>query len=115
MDSMCYDNPENADKVPKRYKARKKKQMNKKKKTQSNTNSNRSKIGNMTVEILHMGVDITLPIMVELLSNPNVWIADTGVSCNSAGLYMAMTNHQIPNSNDRVTLIDGGVKGRTVI
>eukprot|EP00957_Ditylum_brightwellii_P136683 10423347-Ditylum_brightwellii.AAC.1 len=69
----------------------------------------------MAMEMLLVGVDMTFPITLELPKDPNVWIADTGASCDSTGSPIAMHNQCVPRKNDGVTLVDGDKKGATMI
>eukprot|EP00957_Ditylum_brightwellii_P166843 12699115-Ditylum_brightwellii.AAC.1 len=51
----------------------------------------------------------------ELLMDPNVWVADTGASCDSTGHITGLENKRVAPSGDGVTLPDGSKKMATMI
>eukprot|EP00957_Ditylum_brightwellii_P188351 14338669-Ditylum_brightwellii.AAC.1 len=51
----------------------------------------------------------------ELLKDPNVWVGDTGASCNSTGIYMGMTSRCIHVATYGVTMPNDDVKKTTMI
>eukprot|EP00957_Ditylum_brightwellii_P190250 14481216-Ditylum_brightwellii.AAC.1 len=61
----------------------------------------------VTPEMLLATSDITFPAMMELLKDPNIWIANTGASCDSTGSYIRMVSKKIPHKSDGVSLPDG--------
>eukprot|EP00957_Ditylum_brightwellii_P074255 5642208-Ditylum_brightwellii.AAC.1 len=69
------------------------------------------------MEVLLMANDkaIHFPEMLELLLDPNVWVADTGASCNSTCHMHGLTNKRVAPSEDGVTLPDGSKKVATMI
>eukprot|EP00957_Ditylum_brightwellii_P144094 10979050-Ditylum_brightwellii.AAC.1 len=68
-------------------------------------------------EVLLMSTDkmMPFPASLELLKDPNVWVADTGASCNSTAHHIGMVNKKVPSKHDGVTLPDGKVTRSTVI
>eukprot|EP00957_Ditylum_brightwellii_P011155 845254-Ditylum_brightwellii.AAC.1 len=50
-----------------------------------------------------------------MLMDPNVWVADTGASCDSIGHISGLENCRIAPSNDGVTLPDGSKKAAMMI
>eukprot|EP00957_Ditylum_brightwellii_P092696 7058143-Ditylum_brightwellii.AAC.1 len=59
--------------------------------------------------------DITFPARLKVLRDPNVWIADTGASCNSTGHHVHMVNQKVAPKCGGVTLPDGSVKGAPMV
>eukprot|EP00957_Ditylum_brightwellii_P055231 4186527-Ditylum_brightwellii.AAC.1 len=51
----------------------------------------------------------------EMLMDPNVWVADTGASCDSTSHVSGLENCRIAPSNDGITLPDGSKKAATMI
>eukprot|EP00957_Ditylum_brightwellii_P113341 8643040-Ditylum_brightwellii.AAC.1 len=50
------------------------------------------------------------PETLELLLDPNVWVADTGTSCDSTSHVLGLTNKHVVPSEDGVTLPDSSKK-----
>eukprot|EP00957_Ditylum_brightwellii_P199310 15192370-Ditylum_brightwellii.AAC.1 len=59
--------------------------------------------------------DMAFPATLKLLEDPNVWIADTGASCDSTAHHVGMINRRVPAANDGVMLPDGKTKSTTMI
>eukprot|EP00957_Ditylum_brightwellii_P088831 6764775-Ditylum_brightwellii.AAC.1 len=51
----------------------------------------------------------------KLLKDLNIWIADTGDSCNSTSHHLGMTNCHVPVANNSVTLPDRNIKATSMI
>ena len=69
---MCFDDPKNADKVPTWY-------------TRKRAKNVKTETGMITpdYDVVLMAGDIGFLPSMKLLSDPNVWIADTGASVDS--------------------------------
>eukprot|EP00957_Ditylum_brightwellii_P061109 4637111-Ditylum_brightwellii.AAC.1 len=55
------------------------------------------------------------PQTLELLLDPDVWVADTGASCDSTGHVFGLRNKRVAPREDGVTLPDGSKKTATMI
>eukprot|EP00957_Ditylum_brightwellii_P078036 5931877-Ditylum_brightwellii.AAC.1 len=51
----------------------------------------------------------------ELLKDPNVWIGDTGASCDSTGSHLTMINKRMTAPNDGVTMPNNEVRKASMI
>eukprot|EP00957_Ditylum_brightwellii_P055405 4198626-Ditylum_brightwellii.AAC.1 len=58
---------------------------------------------------------MSFPATMKLLKVPDVWVRDTGVSCDSTGSYISMVNRKILLSSDGVTMPNNDVRGMTMI
>eukprot|EP00957_Ditylum_brightwellii_P022734 1714757-Ditylum_brightwellii.AAC.2 len=58
---------------------------------------------------------LAFPATMELLKDPNVWIGDTGASCNSTGDYTGMMNRRVVPENDGVTMPNDGKSTASMI
>ncbi len=50
---------------------------------------------------------INFPMTTTMLSDPNIWIGDTGATCNSTAFSEYMINVKEPNSSDNITYSHG--------
>eukprot|EP00957_Ditylum_brightwellii_P041613 3151795-Ditylum_brightwellii.AAC.1 len=55
------------------------------------------------------------PELLELLFDPDGWVADTGVGCNSTSHAFVLTNKCIASRKDKVMLPDGSKKQASMI
>eukprot|EP00957_Ditylum_brightwellii_P084839 6450865-Ditylum_brightwellii.AAC.1 len=69
----------------------------------------------MAPEMLLAMPDITFPARIELLKDPNIWVADTGTSCDSTVHHIHMVNRHVPAENNGVTLPDGNARRTAMI
>eukprot|EP00957_Ditylum_brightwellii_P095763 7296407-Ditylum_brightwellii.AAC.2 len=67
------------------------------------------------VEMVLAAPKIQFPCTVKLLEDLNVWVADTGSSCNSTGSHDDMVNMRVPKTIEGVTLPDGKTKITSMI
>eukprot|EP00957_Ditylum_brightwellii_P081628 6209566-Ditylum_brightwellii.AAC.1 len=103
----------NADKVPSWWRRIKGRNIN--------SNDNGGKANKETgmycqeVEFILTALAIEFPATLKLLKDPNVWITDTGASCDSTGHYLSMINNCVPAANNGVTLPDRNIKAMGII
>eukprot|EP00957_Ditylum_brightwellii_P126859 9670410-Ditylum_brightwellii.AAC.1 len=105
----CWDDPKNADKVPAWYRQKKE--------------AVKTKINAETglfcgkAEVLSMANDEAIHFlqMLELLLDPDVWVADTSASCGSTGHVFGLNNKCMVPREDGVTLPAGSKKTATMI
>eukprot|EP00957_Ditylum_brightwellii_P061381 4659400-Ditylum_brightwellii.AAC.1 len=69
------------------------------------------------VEVLLMasGNVMHFPKTFNLLLDPDVWVTDTGASCDSTSHVFGLTNKHVALSEDGITLLDGSKKAATMI
>eukprot|EP00957_Ditylum_brightwellii_P162437 12369571-Ditylum_brightwellii.AAC.1 len=59
--------------------------------------------------------EIQFPCTAKLLEDPNMWVTDTGASCDSTGSHDSMVNRRVPKTVEGVTLPDGKTKITSMI
>eukprot|EP00957_Ditylum_brightwellii_P058137 4409008-Ditylum_brightwellii.AAC.1 len=108
-DKNCWDDPNNKDKVPTWYL--------KKKENRGTTGHGETGLFNGDIEVLLMASDKVMhfPETLDLLLEQDIWVADTGASCDSTGHAYGLTNKRIAPSDNGVTLTDGSKKRASMI
>eukprot|EP00957_Ditylum_brightwellii_P043601 3305057-Ditylum_brightwellii.AAC.1 len=71
---------------------------------------------NCDVEVLlAAGDQMKFPQKMEILMDRNVWVEDTGASCDSTSHITGLNNCRVAPSDDGITLPDGSKKAATMI
>eukprot|EP00957_Ditylum_brightwellii_P152781 11630004-Ditylum_brightwellii.AAC.1 len=86
----CFDDPKNAGKHPSWYRMRSGK--SKKDRDLDENKEVNMYCQDVAPEMLLAAADISFPARLELLRDPNVWVANTGASCDSTGHHIHLVN-----------------------
>eukprot|EP00957_Ditylum_brightwellii_P090737 6910518-Ditylum_brightwellii.AAC.1 len=110
----CFDNPKNAGKRPHWYHVRKGKGKRNEEDYDKEGEVN-AFCQDVAPEMLLAATDIAFPARIELLKDPNIWVAVTGTSCDSMAHHIHMVNRRVSAENNGVTLPDGNVRRTNMI
>jgi hypothetical protein len=85
-------------------------------KTRKKTKKQKRKEKLRNIELSLAGLNkLNFPTTTDMLSDPNIWIGDTGATCDSTAFKEDMVNVQAPHASDNITYGQGeGVKPQSI-
>ena len=60
-------------------------------------------------EVLLGSPNLEFPMTIKLLKDPNVWVADSGASCDQTGSMEGFVNIRQASETDKITVANGSV------